>query len=853
MKNYLISSENKHFVGYICKNDLLLSIIVLTTHNYIMKKLICLLLLWITCLLQAQNVVDNPKFKFRSGSIYNITRIERNPDATRLHIHVIFRPHWWVKMDKGTHLEDVATGKKYYITGSEGFELGKEVYTPDSGTLDFVLLFPPLPSETKEIHFLDDDEGDESHTFYISLEKQDKKDLFFDKISGNWMGTDDYYEWAFGIYDSLVVMDNRFYQYESIRQKGKSMLLTLKGDEGDRVQLELTPQKDGLCRIKKDKEPARLFSRNTETMKAMQAEKSESPVFHRDSICVQGYIAGYDRMLGFSNGLIYVSNELTREDYPIVVDLQPNGKFECKFEISYPMSASVVFANNWVPFYVEPGQTVTLYIDWESIMECSRARDYYYPIRNLHYMGTDAYISRALKYVNELFVFRYEDFVKMQKELTPAQFKERCEPMFRHWSEQVDSLVNANQYTGKVERLVKNAAKIFQGYRMFDFVMDRNYLAREDKDNPVLKVREDSSYYDFLRQMPLNDSILIADRNSSTFINRLEYMNFARALGDTTATEMGVMTYTYPEKLVLNYLKENGVEFTPEQEELRKRNEERAGKKMDRPISEIIAESKIWEELMEKYKNLFAAYKKEAEKADTSVEENKKSEAEIKREQADMIFENGKKKMMQLDTIVGYTPFISQIIPLRNLVFEFKRFDEETARYLLDKEKELISHPFILAEAERLFIEAFPEQKDSTYVLPEGTATEIFRNIIKQHAGKALFVDFWSTGCGPCRGGIERTADLRRQYKDHPEFQFIYITSDRESPEKAYNEYVEKNLKGEACYRIPQANYNYLRQLFRFNGIPHYELIEKDGTVSRKCPASYNLDKYLEGRFGNKE
>ena len=65
--------------------------------------------------------------------------------------------------------------------------------------------------------------------------------------------------------DSLVVMDNCFYQYETIRQKGKSMLLTLKDDRGDKVELELTPQKNGLCRIRKDKEPARFIRGIRET------------------------------------------------------------------------------------------------------------------------------------------------------------------------------------------------------------------------------------------------------------------------------------------------------------------------------------------------------------------------------------------------------------------------------------------------------------------------------------------------------------------------------------------------------------------------------------------------------------
>ena len=635
-------------------------------YNYTMRKLIFLLLLCITCMLQAQNVIDNPKFKFRSGSIYNITRIERTPDATRLHIHVIFRPHWWVMLGKSTYLEDANTGEKYYLTGSEGFELDKEVYTPDSGTLDFVLLFPPLPETTKKIHFLDDDEGDESHTFYISLEKKDAKASLFDKVSGNWMGMDDYYEWAFGIYDSLAVMDNRFYQYEAIRQKGKSMLLTLKDDRGDKVELELTPQKNGLCRIKKDKEPARFYSRDAGSMKAMQVEEDERPVFRRDSVCLQGYIAGYDQKLGFTNGLIYVSNDLTREDYPMVVTLQPNGRFECKFEVNYPMVSSVVFNNNWLPFYIEPGQTVTMYVDWEAVMARSRARDYYYPLHNVHYMGTTAYIGRALKYVDDLFVFRYEDFSKMQKELTPAQFAERCEPMFRRWSEQADSLVAVNGYVGKAARLVRNTARISQGYQMLDFVMDRAYLARENKDNEVLKVKEDSTYYHFLRQMPLNDSLIVADRHFSTFINRLEYMDFARAMGDTTTVEMGKITYKYPEKSVLTYLKKNGVVLTPEQEKMRKDSEERAGKTVTREISELIAETKIWEELREKYKDLFEAYRKENEVMDgvsVSIDENQKAEDE-KRMKINDFFKYQKEKSGRLDTIVGYIPLVSQIIAL---------------------------------------------------------------------------------------------------------------------------------------------------------------------------------------------
>lgn len=112
-----------------------------------------------------------------------------------------------------------------------------------------------------------------------------------------------------------------------------------------------------------------------------------------------------------------------------------------------------------------------------------------------------------------------------------------------------------------------------------------------------------------------------------------------------------------------------------------------------------------------------------------------------------------------------------------------------------------------------------------------------------------LFIDFWATSCGGCRQGIEATAQLRKDYKNHPEFQFIYITDDRSSPKKTYDEYVAKNLKGEVSYRISESEFEYLRELFKFNGIPHYELIQKDGSVTVNSPTAWELEEYILKHF----
>ena len=155
-----------------------------------------------------------------------------------------------------------------------------------------------------------------------------------------------------------------------------------------------------------------------------------------------------------------------------------------------------------------------------------------------------------------------------------------------------------------------------------------------------------------------------------------------------------------------------------------------------------------------------------------------------------------------------------------------------------------LTYPILIAETNRIF-----EKADKTYQLAEGKATEIFRNIIKAHSGKMLFIDFWATSCGGCREGIEATAQLREDYKNHPQFQFIYITDERSSPKKTYDEYVAKNLQGESSYRISESEFIYLRELFKFNAIPHYELIQKDGSVTINPPTAWELEEYIQKHF----
>ncbi len=815
--------------------------------------LLCILLM-LTGILSAQTI-DNPPFKARSGSIINITRIERTPESTRIYVHAIFRPHWWISLDGDDYLVDAATGKKYMFKSAEGIEIKKQVYMPDSGEKDFVLIFEPLPKETETIHFMSSGESTEWNTYDISLTPQKGKKIpLLAAIKGNWFKTDNPGRWEYGIYDSITIMNNRIYTNESVRKKGKRIEITVKDKQnGDISTLLITPQKNGNCAIKTDRANELLYTRQKGVISTIEPDNGFQQFFHKDTTYLQGYIDGYDPRLGFETGLIYLSNEITREDYPTVLQIAKDGSFTCKFVINHPLEQSLTLNNNWIPFYIEPGQTLTMYIDWEELMARSRARDYNFPINNTAYMGPSALLSYILSDFSKLINYGYGDLSKSQKTLTPNQYKEHMKPIIAQWQHVADSVCQIYQPSPKAICLIKNKVKLQTGNAFLDFEMSRDYYAQQDTANQVLKIKADDSFYDFLKEMPLDDKTVLADERADNFINRFEYMTpLRKAYSDESDISMEI-SFTYPQKPLLSFLKEKGVKLNAEQEELRQKHEKLAGQKVRITLAELQKEDMKTNALFKQEEKLVKEYIDYTKKQKISQEEESQQESD--RASITMEQKYGEMKDAIIARLWGDTnPLLWQIAKVRSLTFNLQDIKTKTiAREYVDNLKQNLTDAFLVAEAEQVFENAYPSEEASSYQLPEGKATDIFRNIIKNHPGKVLFVDFWATTCGPCRGGIEATADLRKKYKNHPEFQFIYITGERESPAGAYKQYVEKNLKGEASYYVTGTEYNYLRQLFHFNGIPHYELVEKDGSISKKNLGSHTIGQYLKKRFGTSE
>lgn len=208
---------------------------------------------------------------------------------------------------------------------------------------------------------------------------------------------------------------------------------------------------------------------------------------------------------------------------------------------------------------------------------------------------------------------------------------------------------------------------------------------------------------------------------------------------------------------------------------------------------------------------------------------------------------------------------VYEIIKIRALDYDIQRSNSENAHNYWSELQKDITNPFLKEEGKRIVDQQYPinsfENKflndnlnckvniNATAFsnkLPEGKATDIFKNIINSHKGKILFIDFWATSCGPCVATIKKMKETRKEHKDNANFEFVFITDESLSPVESYDKFV-KEQELENIYRLSSDDYNRLRQLFKFNGIPRYIVVDKKGEVIIDKFPMHNFNYLLNG------
>ena len=102
----------------------------------------------------------------------------------------------------------------------------------------------------------------------------------------------------------------------------------------------------------------------------------------------------------------------------------------------------------------------------------------------------------------------------------------------------------------------------------------------------------------------------------------------------------------------------------------------------------------------------------------------------------------------------------------------------------------------------------------------------IFKEIQDDNDGKVLFIDFWGTWCGGCLGAFPYSNEIYKSLENLPvEFIYLCINSKKDAWQNIIKKY---SLEGKH-YLLSRDQSAMLLEVFNFNGVPRYMLVDKEG------------------------
>lgn len=121
----------------------------------------------------------------------------------------------------------------------------------------------------------------------------------------------------------------------------------------------------------------------------------------------------------------------------------------------------MVIGNNYTigEVYLEPGKTLSLYIDFEDLLARSRARDAFYPLRHIMYGGSLGEVNRQLAEA-PVFPLDYEDLKAMSGKLAPMQVRGECDRAVAAWSKALEKYMDEKQVSPKARRILEIQEKV---------------------------------------------------------------------------------------------------------------------------------------------------------------------------------------------------------------------------------------------------------------------------------------------------------------------------------------------------------------------------------------------------------
>lgn len=602
-------------------------------------------------------------------------------------------------------------------------------------------------------------------------------------LQGNWSAADGSQTWVYGLYPTVAVWQNSFWDYAGVTTKGAVTTIQLRERGGDRTATLYARWnlKDSTAMIGLSPKNLTPYSQKliaNPSYRIPAGEDRDYPggdsVMRNGTALVRGYLKGYSPETMARTIKIYGFNTITGEDLPAVGDIAADGTFEMAMELGHPATAQIVLTGgSYGEIYVEPGDTLMLCLDITR-GNTSEPREWY--------MGGNGRVNREMSRLKELYVpFEREDQMFLMR-TTPDSIKAWVDERLAHDRAATAKYIAENGISKRGEFLARWTPYVLNFENLGLFAMLR------ERENPV-----DTAFYGFYRQLPLDDPRTLGINNHRYLINRLEFCPVYRDRQFSTLSFSDLVRAGFPieaDDLYRIDSLERKLYTVPGDS-----------------AATAQAYSRAWDNLFDKYGVFF----------------------DIR----NAVSDNGQTYAMG-DAYWGRPmPFLNDLIAARRLHSSMKRLSQNIPNRWLAVILSRFTTPYvigtILKANDALRPVPVATMAAGPYV-PSDRGERLLDSLLGQHRGRVIYVDFWSTGCGPCRLGMMESWKLKEKLEGKP-VDFVYITSTDQSPEKFAADFIEQNKITGRQIRLTLDEWNILAAKYKINGIPHYMIVGPDGRV----------------------
>ena len=190
---------------------------------------------------------------------------------------------------------------------------------------------------------------------------------------------------------------------------------------------------------------------------------------------------------------------------------------------------------------------------------------------------------------------------------------------------------------------------------------------------------------------------------------------------------------------------------------------------------------------------------------------------------------------------------MAQLCVYQQMLTELRGFPTEESKYTMVSNT--FTHPYVKAKADEFYHRAMA-QTELSAPIPDAPMADLIRSLCAKYPGRILVIDFWGMSCSPCRSTIQYSKKQRAEIAKRDDVKLVFIAGERTTGgSDAYKKYVAEWLANEETVCVTNADFTRLQELFRFDGIPHYETIMPDCRRIRddlQIQGFYNFDYELK-------